>query len=215
MAKSCIGLIEREARHARRGRPARMIIKMNAVIEPTIVQALYRASQAGVDIDLIVRGQCTLVPGLRGISSRIRVRSIVGRFLEHSRILYFENGGNPEMYLGSADWMPRNLYERVEVLFPLKDPQLQERIMSELLPSYLADTRKARLLASDGTYSLPKAARNGHGFSVQEHFMRLASEAPRSGAVSAPLDHATGEAQGGAASESDETGTDAASNATV
>ena len=84
-----------------------------------MIRALYRASQAGVEIDLIVRGQCTLVPGLRGISSRIRVRSIVGRFLEHSRIFYFENGGKPEVYLGSADWMPRNLYERVEVLFPL------------------------------------------------------------------------------------------------
>ena len=215
MAESCIALIEREARHARRGRPARIIIKMNAVIEPTIIQALYRASQAGVEIDLIVRGQCTLVPGLRGISSRIRVRSIVGRFLEHSRILYFENGGNPEVYLGSADWMPRNLYERVEVLFPLKDAQLRERIMSDILPAYLADTRKARLLGSDGTYSLPRAARNGHGFSVQEHLMRLTSEAPRSGAISAALDQTAGEGQAGAAADADESSTNAASNATV
>src|SRR5580692_11025643 len=175
MAKTCIALIDREARHARRGKPARIIAKVNAVIDPPIIQALYRASRAGVEIDLIVRGQCTLVPGLRGISSRIRVRSIVGRFLEHSRIFYFENGAKPEIYLGSADWMPRNLYDRVEVLFPLKDPQHCERVCNEILSSYLADTRKARMLGSDGAYSRPRAVRNGHGFSAQEHFMRLAT----------------------------------------
>ena len=174
LAKSCIALIDREARHAKRGKPARMIIKMNAVVDPAIIQALYRASQAGVEIDLIVRGQCVLVPGVRGLSSRIRVRSIVGRFLEHSRIFYFENGGTPEIYLGSADWMPRNLYERVELLFPLKEPQLCNRII-EILSAYLADTRKARILSSDGTYSRPRSIRNGHGFSVQEHLMRAAS----------------------------------------
>ena len=175
MAKTCIALIDREARHARRGRPARMIIKMNAVVDPPVIQALYRASQAGVEIDLIVRGQCALVPGIRGLSSRIRVRSIVGRFLEHSRIYFFENGGKPELYLGSADWMQRNLYERVEVIFPVKDPQLCQRICTEVLSAYLADTRKARLLGSDGTYSRPRSVRNGHGFSVQEHLMRVAS----------------------------------------
>jgi polyphosphate kinase len=175
MAKTCIALIDREARHARRGRPARMIVKVNAVVDPPVIRALYRASQAGVEIDLIVRGQCTLVPGVRGLSSRIRVRSIVGRFLEHSRIFYFENGGKPEVYLGSADWMPRNLYERVEVLFPLKDPRHCERVCTEILSSYLADTRKARILGSDGAYSRPRALRNGHGFSAQEHLMRLAA----------------------------------------
>jgi polyphosphate kinase len=174
MAKSCLALIDRETRHARRGRLARMIVKINAVIDPPIIQALYRASSAGVEIDLIVRGQCGLVPGLRGVSSRIRVRSIVGRFLEHSRIFYFENGGKTEVYLGSADWMPRNLYERVEVLFPLKDPQHCERVCNEILSSYLADTRKARILGSDGRYSRPRSVRNGHGFSAQEHFMRRA-----------------------------------------
>jgi len=174
MAKTSIALIERESRHARRGRPARIIAKINAVIDPPIIQALYRASRAGVEIDLIVRGQCALVPELRGVSSRIRVRSIVGRFLEHSRIFYFENGGKPDIYLGSADWMPRNLYERVEVLFPLKDRQHCERVCNEILSSYLADTRKARILGSDGGYSRPRAVRNGHGFSAQEHFMRLA-----------------------------------------
>jgi polyphosphate kinase len=190
MAKNCIALIDREARHARRGRPARMIVKVNAVVDPPIIQALYRASRAGVEIDLIVRGQCALVPGVRGLSSRIRVRSIVGRFLEHSRIFYFENGGKPEIYLGSADWMQRNLYERVEVLFPLKDVQLCQRVCTEILSSYLADTRKARILGSDGTYSRPRAVRNGHGFSAQEHLMRLAgghSDSPRTSALPAPL----------------------------
>jgi polyphosphate kinase len=175
MAKSCIDLIEREARHARRGRDARIIVKANAIVDPPVIRALYRASQAGVEIDLIVRGQCTLVPGVRGLSSRIRVRSIVGRFLEHSRIFYFENGGKPDLYLGSADWMPRNLYERVEVLFPVKDAAHRERICTEILATYLADTRKARLLGPDGSYSRPRAVRNGRGFSAQEHLMRLAA----------------------------------------
>jgi polyphosphate kinase len=174
MAKSCIALIDREARHARRGRPGRIIAKCNAVVDPPIIKALYRASQAGVEIDLIVRGQCTLVPGLRGISSRIRVRSIVGRFLEHSRIFYFGNGGEPEIYLGSADWMPRNLYDRVEVLFPLKDEYLRQRIVDEILPSYLADNLKARVLGSDGTYSYVRRGKGVKGFSVQEQLMTLA-----------------------------------------
>ena len=188
MAKTVISMIDREARHARRGRPARMIIKMNAVVDPPVIQALYRASQAGVEIDLIVRGQCALVPGVRGLSSRIRVRSIVGRFLEHSRIYYFENGGKPELYLGSADWMQRNLYERVEAMFPVKDQQLCKRVCNEILASYLADTRNARLLGSDGTYSRPRSVRNGHGFSVQEHLMRLASgadDSPRTRSLTA------------------------------
>jgi polyphosphate kinase len=158
-----------------------MIVKMNAVVDPPVIQSLYRASQAGVEIDLIVRGQCALVPGVRGLSSRIKVRSIVGRFLEHSRIYFFENGGKPELYLGSADWMPRNLYDRVEAMFPVKDPQIAGRICNEILAPYLADTRKARILNSDGTYSRPRSVRNGHGFSVQEHLMRIAS-----GAVDSP-----------------------------
>jgi polyphosphate kinase len=174
MARTVISQIDREARHARRGRPARIIAKCNAVVDPPVVRALYRASRAGVEIDLIVRGQCVLVPGLRGVSSRIRVRSIVGRFLEHSRIYYFENGGSPEVYLGSADWMPRNLYERVEVLFPLKDEQLRERICKEILPAYLADNQKARVLGADGQYTAVRPAKGSKRFSVQEHLMKLA-----------------------------------------
>jgi polyphosphate kinase len=129
--------------------------------------ALYRASQAGVEIDLIVRGMCALRPGIRGVSERIRVRSIVGRFLEHSRIYYFGNGGDEEIYLSSADWMPRNLYERVEVMFPVLDPLLRERIRQEILQSYLADTLKARILQPDGSYVRASSpARRGRGASV-------------------------------------------------
>ncbi len=152
LAEKCMSLIEREAEHARAGRPARIIAKMNSLLDKDIVQTLYRASQAGVEIDLLVRGICSLRPGIRGISDRIRVRSIVGRFLEHSRIFYFENGGAPEVYIGSADWMPRNLHERVEVLFPLKNPLLRDRVVQEILAAYLADNVKARFLQKDGRY---------------------------------------------------------------
>ncbi len=152
LAEKCIALIEREADHARRGDPARIIAKMNALLDKNIVQALYRASQAGVEINLIVRGICALRPGVRGVSENIRVRSIVGRFLEHSRIYYFANGGDEEIYIGSADWMPRNLYERVEVLVPLRDEMLRQRVRHEILDAYLADNRKARILLKDETY---------------------------------------------------------------
>ena len=152
LAEKCIGLIDREAEHARQGRDARIIAKMNALLDKNVVQALYRASQAGVQIDLIVRGICALRPGVRGVSENIRVRSIVGRFLEHSRIYYFGNDGEEEVYIGSADWMPRNLYERVEVLVPLRDELLRERVRHEILDAYLADNRKARILLPDTTY---------------------------------------------------------------
>jgi polyphosphate kinase len=152
LAEKCIGLIDREADHASHGRPARIIAKMNALLDKNIVHALYRASQAGVEIDLIVRGICALRPGVRGVSDHIRVRSIVGRFLEHSRIYFFANGGQEEIYIGSADWMPRNLYERVEVLLPLRDELLRQRVRTEILDALLADNRKARILLRDETY---------------------------------------------------------------
>jgi polyphosphate kinase len=152
LAEKCIALIDREAEHARRGQDARIIAKMNALLDHSIIQALYRASQAGVQIDLIVRGICAVRPGVRGVSDNIHVRSIVGRFLEHSRIYYFGNGGEPEIYIGSADWMPRNLYERVEVLVPLRDELQRERVRHEILDAYLADNRKARILLKDTTY---------------------------------------------------------------
>lgn len=152
LAEHCLALIGREAEHAKHGRPAHIIAKMNALLDKNIIMALYHASQAGVRIDLLVRGMCALRPGIRGVSDHIRVRSIVGRFLEHSRIFYFANGGEEEIYLGSADWMPRNLYERVEVLFPLKDTLLRERVRHEILGAYLADNLKTRLLQKDGAY---------------------------------------------------------------
>jgi polyphosphate kinase len=181
LAEHCLALIAREAEHARHGRPARIIAKMNALLDKNIIMALYRASQAGVEIDLIVRGICALRPGVRGVSDHIRVRSIVGRFLEHSRIYYFGNGGQEETYVGSADWMPRNLYERVEVLFPVKDELLRERIHQEVLEAYLADNVKSRILQKDGSYvrtwqaqGKRKAPVASTAFSAQEFFLRLA-----------------------------------------
>jgi len=152
LAEKTLALIEREAEHARGGRPARIIAKMNALVDKKVIMALYRASQAGVEIDLLIRGICGLRPGVRGVSDRIKVRSIVGRFLEHSRIYCFGNGGEEEVYIGSADWMPRNLYERVEVLTPLKDPMARERVYQEILGAYLADNLKTRVLSKDGSY---------------------------------------------------------------
>lgn len=152
LAEKILGLIDREIEHASQGREAHIIAKMNALLDKKLVEALYRASQAGVQIDLIVRGICALRPGVRGVSDNIRVRSIVGRFLEHSRIYYFANGGAEEIYIGSADWMPRNLYERVEVLVPLRDEVLRERVHREILDAYLADNRKARILLPDAAY---------------------------------------------------------------
>jgi polyphosphate kinase len=196
LAEQCIALIEREAEHARQGSPARIIAKMNALVDKSVVRALYRASQAGVEIDLIVRGMCTLRPGIRGISDRIRVRSIVGRFLEHSRIYCFENGGEPEVYLGSADWMPRNLHDRVEVLFPLKNPLLRDRVMHEILAAYLADNVKSRFLQKDGRYLRPwQSARGRSGrpprgaaaFNAQEFLIALAEGKETPEAIPAPV----------------------------
>ncbi|MBT9331014.1 polyphosphate kinase 1 [Paracidobacterium acidisoli] len=175
LAENFIRLIHRETEHAAAGRPARIIAKMNSLLESSVIEALYAASQAGVQIDLIVRGICSLRPGLKGISENIRVRSIVGRFLEHSRIFCFDNGGDEEIYCGSADWMPRNLFERCEVVFPIRDPQIKARIRNEILAAYLADTVKARLLAMDGTFTRAEELdRNVPHFSSQDFFMQVA-----------------------------------------
>jgi polyphosphate kinase len=181
LAEHCLALIAREADHARHGRPAHIIAKMNALLDKNIIMALYQASQAGVEIDLIVRGICALRPGVRGVSNHIRVRSIVGRFLEHSRIYYFANGGQEEVYMGSADWMPRNLYERVEVIFPVKDPLLRERVRHEILEAYMADNVKTRLLQKDGAYVRPWQVQGKHkrptgnaAFNAQEFLIGLA-----------------------------------------
>ena len=175
MAESFLGLIRRESEHAQAGRPAHIVAKMNALLEPSVIEALYQASQSGVEIDLIVRGLCILRPGVKGMSDRIRVRSIVGRFLEHSRIFHFANGGNDETYLGSADWMPRNLFERCEVAFPVRSPEALARIHDEILPAYLADTVKARLQQPDGSYiRAGKLLKDAKPFSSQEFLMQLA-----------------------------------------
>jgi len=152
MRRRSIGFIERERDNALAGKPARIIAKLNALVDQEIIEKLYEASSAGVKIDLIVRGICCLRPGMPGLSQNIRVVSIVGRFLEHSRIYYFENAGDPIVYLSSADWMPRNLVRRVEVAFPLEDPVLRKEVISEVLPALLNDRVKARELKSDGTY---------------------------------------------------------------
>jgi polyphosphate kinase len=193
LPKNCIELIDREAHHARRRRPGRIIAKVNALLDQPVIQALYRASRAGVEVDLIVRGACALRPNLRGVSQKIRVRSIVGRFLEHSRIFYFENGGEPLVYLGSADWMPRNLYERVEVMFPVRNDVLRRRVIEEILDNYLRDNTKSRLMRADGSYvrAVPNAgvhaSGNGLSFNVQDFFIELAQakQTPDSIAVAA------------------------------
>jgi polyphosphate kinase len=175
MAESFLGLIRREAEHAHAGRPAHIVAKMNALLETSVIDALYQASQAGVEVDLIIRGVSIIRPGVKGLSDNIRVRSVVGRFLEHSRIFHFANGGNDEIYLGSADWMPRNLFERCEVVFPVRDPAALARIQSEVLPAYLADTTKARLQQPDGSYvRASKAMKDAPAFSAQDFLMLLA-----------------------------------------
>jgi polyphosphate kinase len=189
-------MIARESDHARLGRPARIIAKMNALLDKNIIAALYRASQAGVKIDLIVRGMCALRPGVRGISDWIRVTSVVGRFLEHTRIFYFANGGQHSIYLSSADWMPRNLYERVEVMFPVKDPLLRERLQREILDAYLADTVKARVLRKDGSYIRAWQASGKRkppvpGFNAQEFLVGLAEGKQTLAAIPATLNGKT------------------------
>jgi len=175
LAQGFIGLIHREMDHAAAGRPARIIAKMNSLLEPSVIQALYDASKAGVEIDMIVRGICSLRPGVKGLSENIRVTSIIGRFLEHSRIFYFENGGKEEIYCGSADWMPRNLFERCEVVFPVHDAQICGRIRNEILAAYLADTVKARRLDEAGIYHRVRDLGNGLPvFSSQDFFIQVA-----------------------------------------
>jgi polyphosphate kinase len=158
------------------GREGRIIAKINGVLEPAIVQALYRASQAGVRIDLICRGICSLRPNVPGISENIRVISIVDRFLEHSRIYYFGNDGDPEVYIGSADWMDRNLSRRVEVVFPIEPPELKQRLIREILATSLADNTKARLLLPDGSYQRITPVEPQMHIRSQERFLEMAAQ---------------------------------------
>jgi polyphosphate kinase len=164
-------MIETERDHARAGREGRIIVKINSLVDENIIKALYEASCAGVKIDLIIRGICCLRPGIPGVSENIRVISIVGRFLEHSRIYYFANDGEPKVYLASADWMPRNFYRRIEIAFPIESPKLREEIVQVILPAFLNDRVKARELLPDGTYMRLKP-RPGEAHSQAQLFFR-------------------------------------------
>ena len=176
MHDAFLKLIQNERDLARQGKEGRIIVKLNSLVEESLIVALYEASQAGVQIDLIVRGICCLRPGVPGVSENIRVVSIVGRFLEHSRIYFFGNGGKPKVYLGSADWMPRNLFRRVEVVFPVRDPILRKRVTDDILPIYLADCVKARVLGPDGVYRRATCKR-GKNSQAQLTFRNRAREA--------------------------------------
>jgi polyphosphate kinase len=180
LKSAVLELIEREAAIAKETGRGRIVAKMNSLQEPDVVKALYRASQAGVQIDLMVRGICVLRPGIPGVSERIRVISVVDRFLEHSRIWYFEAGGRRDVYLSSADWMQRNFVRRVEIAFPVEDAAVKERILEEVLATSLGDNVKARILRADGQYERVQPGSHGTGpapLRSQERFMALARRA--------------------------------------
>jgi polyphosphate kinase len=177
--ETVLGLIKRETDHARAGRPARIVAKMNSLVDPDVIEALYAASQAGVAIDLIVRGICCLRPGVAGVSEKIRVISVVDRFLEHARIVSFDNGGTPEAYLASADWMPRNFQRRVEVMWPIEDKALASVVRDEILAITLADNVKARVMRPDGTYERRTLAEHESPVRSQQRFLELVRERAR------------------------------------
>jgi polyphosphate kinase len=185
LERTILGLIEAEAVNARAGKPARIIARMNSLSEPRVIRALYQASQAGVPIDLVVRGVCCLKPGIPDISENIRVRSIVGRFLEHSRVFFFHADGRRLTYCSSADWMPRNLYRRVETAFPIDQPALRERVIDEGLLMYLDDNESAWTLQSDGHYEkcqpLTDAPRAAQQMLLRQHAAQLADNSIPSG----------------------------------
>jgi polyphosphate kinase len=173
MRDRMIGMIKREAEHCRNGGSGRIVAKMNALVDSPIIEALYDASQAGVKIDLIIRGICCLRPKVEGISDNINVISIIGRFLEHSRIFYFHNAGDEEIYIGSADWMTRNLSRRVEAITPIDDPNIAKELQ-EILGIMLADNRQAWELQTDGSYIQRYPSDNGPEQSSQKIFMEMA-----------------------------------------
>jgi polyphosphate kinase len=182
LRKRMMALIRRETEHALAGRPAHISAKINRLTDLNIIELLYEASQAGVKIDLIVRGACMIRPGEPGLSQTIHVRSVVGRFLEHSRIFYFANGGEEELYIGSADWMARNLDRRVEVVTPVLDPQLKSYLKDTVLAAYLRDNVKARVMNSAGTYERPATADDEEPFNSQM-FFEGANSSPAGGNV--------------------------------
>jgi polyphosphate kinase len=174
-----LAMIRNETSNAKQGLPARIIAKINSLAEPEIIRALYAASQAGVEIDLIVRGICVLRPGVPGLSENIRVRSIVDRFLEHSRIFYFENASQPRALIGSADWLPRNFFRRIELIFPVIHGSLADRLKDEILETALADNSNAWLLQSDGTYQRAERKPKTPLRRSQQHFIDLVTERPK------------------------------------
>jgi polyphosphate kinase len=168
-----IELIEEQAQRAKSGQRSWIFAKLNSLVDFQVIEALYRASQAGVPIDLVVRGICCLRPGLPGISETISVRSIVDRFLEHSRICVFNApDDDPKIFLSSADWMPRNFQRRVEAMFPIEAPDLRQRILDEIVPAYLRDNSRARLLLSDGTFERIRPAKGEAEFRCQEALLQ-------------------------------------------
>jgi polyphosphate kinase len=171
MHRRIVDMIRRETKHAKEGRTARIKAKMNALVEEGVIRALQAASQAGVQIDLIVRGACALRPGVPGFSENIRVRSILGRFLEHHRVWYFENGGEPDVWLASADWMGRNLFRRIEVAFPVLDPELKRRVVDEGLDAYLGDNCDAWELGADAGWTKRKPRGRERAVSAQAELL--------------------------------------------
>ncbi|MDT8324740.1 MAG: polyphosphate kinase 1 [Bacteroidota bacterium] len=179
LRQKTLALIQREMENQKSGKPARIIVKMNSIVDSQVIRALYRASQAGVQIDLVVRGICCLKPGVPGLSENIRVSSIVGRFLEHTRVMVFENAGDPEIYFSSADWMPRNLNRRVEAMFLVEEPVVKDRLLSHILPTILADNVKSYVLQPDGRYLRRQRGEDEEAVNSQEHFIRYAEIAYR------------------------------------
>jgi polyphosphate kinase len=177
LQEAILGLIHREKDHALAGRPARIVAKMNSLVDADVIAALYQASQAGVRIELLVRGICCLRPGVPGTSETIQVRALIDRFLEHARIYSFENGGAREVYCGSSDWMPRNFRRRVEVLFPVVDPALKQRINDEILEMMAADNVKGWRLGASGRYERAMGAPGEPPVRSQERFIELARQA--------------------------------------
>src|SRR5689334_19603404 len=177
MHEMVLGKLAREAEHARAGRPARVIAKMNALVDPQAIEALYRCSRAGVKIELIVRGVCALRPGVPGVSENITVRSIVGRFLEHSRVFYFENGGEPDMSCGSADWMERNFFRRVEVAFPVQRPAHRQPNLRDL-DLCLRDNMQAWELQADGSYKRIQRRSEDRAMTVQSELLSIYAAGP-------------------------------------
>jgi len=185
--KGMLECIQRETENAAAGKPARIIAKLNSLIEPEIIRALYKASQAGARVDLIVRGMCALRPGVAGVSNNIRVISIVGRFLEHSRVFYFENGGDPVVYCASADWMQRNFFQRVETCFPILDKALRDRVIRQGLLEYLEDNVQAWELQANGEYNRLSPENGDAERSAQERLLKELSEKAPVPSVDAPL----------------------------